>query len=90
MSTDKPKRKRPPGKSKRRKADKIIMDIKELGVNTRNWISYIYIYSLLIEKDVCDCQNGSIHLACVCVCLFVPRSLHSFDKSFLFHFLLVG
>ena len=25
--------------------------------------------SLLIEKDICDCQNISIKLLCICVCL---------------------
>ena len=27
------------------------------------------VYSLLIEKDICDCWNVSIKLPCVCVCL---------------------
>ena len=30
---------------------------------------FIYIYSLPIEKDICDRQNGSIKLPCVSVCL---------------------
>ena len=30
---------------------------------------FTYIYSLLIEKDICDCWNISIMLACVYVCL---------------------
>ena len=39
------------------------------------------IYSLLIKKDVCDRQNISIKLPCVCVCVpFVRRSLHFLVK----------
>ena len=30
---------------------------------------FMYIYSLLIEKDICDRQNVLIKLPCVCVCL---------------------
>ena len=30
---------------------------------------FTYIYSLLIEKDICDCQNVSVKLPCVYVCL---------------------
>jgi SRP40, C-terminal domain. len=39
---------------------------------------FTYIYSLLIEKDICDCQNVSIKLLCVCVCLS-PRDLFMFS-----------
>ena len=28
---------------------------------------FTYIYSLLIEKDICDCQNVSVKLSCLCV-----------------------
>ena len=41
---------------------------------------FTYIYSLLIQKDICDHQNVSINLPCVCVC-------HSSGKSILFLFL---
>ena len=30
---------------------------------------FTYIYSLMIEKDICDCWNASFKLPCVCVCL---------------------
>ena len=30
---------------------------------------FTYIYSLLIEKDICDCQNISVKLLCICECL---------------------
>ena len=30
---------------------------------------FIYIFSLLIEKDICDCRNVSVKLPCVYVCL---------------------
>jgi hypothetical protein len=30
---------------------------------------FTYIYSLMIEKDICDCQNISIKLLCVYLCL---------------------
>jgi len=42
-----------------------------------------YIYSLLIEKDICDCWNVSL---CLCV-PFIQRYLYVFGKSFLFIFL---
>jgi len=38
---------------------------------------YIYIYSLLIENDICDCQNVSVKLTCVYMCL-------SFGDLFIF------
>ena len=40
---------------------------------------FTYIYSLLIEKYICDCQNISIKLPCVC---FVLNSLHFFNKEY--------
>ena len=49
---------------------------------------FTYIYSLLIEKDICDRQNISIKLPCVCVCLS-SGDLFIFsirDFSFLFQF----
>ena len=30
---------------------------------------FTYIYSLLVEKDICDCRHISIKLPFVCVCL---------------------
>ena len=30
---------------------------------------FTLIHSLLIEKDICDCQNFSVKLPCVCMCL---------------------
>ena len=36
---------------------------------------FTYIYSILIEKDICDRRNISVKLPCVCVCL-IPRALH--------------
>jgi hypothetical protein len=47
---------------------------------------FMYIYSLLIEKDLCKCRNVSV----VSMCLFLPfirRSFYLFGKSFLFLFL---
>ena len=44
---------------------------------------FTYIYSLLIEKDICDCWNVSVEIPCLCVA-FIRRSLHFFGKSFLF------
>ena len=35
----------------------------------RRYYVFTYIYSLLIKKDICDHQNISIKLRCVCVCL---------------------
>ena len=54
-------RKRPLERPRRRCEDDIKMDLKEIGINTRNWVDsdqgrdYIYIY-------ICVC-------VCVCVCV---------------------
>ena len=45
-----------------------IVNVCEHMVKTASHV-FTYIYSLLIEKDICDCQNVSIKLPCVCVCL---------------------
>ena len=37
--TDKPTGKRPLGSPKRRWEDNIRMDLKEMGINTRNWVN---------------------------------------------------
>ena len=42
--------------------------------------------TLLSEKDICDPQNISIKLPCVCVCLSSGDLFHFFGKSFLFLF----
>jgi hypothetical protein len=47
---------------------------------------FTYIYTLLIKKDICDCQNISIKLQCVYWC---HSSGDFFGKSFLFLFLLL-
>ena len=47
---------------------------------------FTHISSLLTEKDICDRQNISVKLPCVCV-PFIWRSLHFFGKNFLFLFL---
>ena len=39
---------------------------------------FTYIYSLLIEQDICDRQNVSIKLLCICVCRS-PRDLLIFS-----------
>ena len=44
---------------------------------------FTYIYSLLIEKDICDRWCVSVKLPCVCVS-FVWRCLHFLSKSFFF------
>ena len=36
--TDKPTGKRPLGRPRRRWEDNIRMDLKEMGINTRNWV----------------------------------------------------
>jgi hypothetical protein len=33
--------------------------------------SHIFIYSLLIEKDLCECQNISVKFQCVYLCLLI-------------------
>ena len=38
ISTDKPTRKRPLGRPRRRRDDNIRMDLKLIGINTRNWV----------------------------------------------------
>ena len=44
-----------------------------------------YSYSLLIEKDTCDCRKISVNLPCLCV-PFIQRSLHfSVRVSFFFN-----
>ena len=71
-------------------------------INTRklNWyvstITYVFLnqkrvfshtfYSRLIEKDMCDCQNISVKLPCIYLCLSF-RDLFIFLVSFLFLFL---
>ena len=47
---------------------------------------FTYIYSILIEKDICDRRNVSVKLPYVCV-LFIRRSLHFFSIIFLFLYL---
>ena len=37
--TSKPTGKRPCGKSRRRWEDNMKMDLKEIGINTRNWVN---------------------------------------------------
>ena len=44
---------------------------------------FTYIYSLLIEKDICDCCNACLYVP------FIRRSLHFFVKSFLFSYFCV-
>ena len=36
--TDKPSEKRPLGRSRRRWEENIRVDLKEMGINTRNWV----------------------------------------------------
>ena len=40
---------------------------------------FTYIYSHLIKKDICECQNVSFKLACVCVCL-MSEDLYIFSS----------
>ena len=42
---------------------------------------FTYVYSLLIEKDICDCRNISIMLP-LFVCAFHPEISSFFGKSF--------
>ena len=46
---------------------------------------YTYIYTLLIDKSICDCWNVSIKLQCVCVC-FSPGDLFIFSIRVSFFF----
>ena len=48
---------------------------------------FTQIYSLLIEKDICDCLKISIKLPCVCMCLSSRDLFYFFGTSFLFLFL---
>ena len=49
------------------------LTIKDVFLNQKMWCHLycisIYIYSLLIKKDISDCQNISVKLPCVYVCL---------------------
>jgi hypothetical protein len=52
---------------------------------------FTYIYSLLIEKDICDRRNVLVKLPCVCVCL-LSRDLLIFSlrvSSFFSYFFCV-
>ena len=71
----------------------IFLDQKRVNVCEYTWrhLHYLftYIYSLLNEKDICDRQNVSIKLPCVCVCLSC-RDLFLFSvriSSFFSYFL---
>ena len=44
----------------------------------------MYIYFLLIEKDICDCRNVLIKFPCVYLCLSSGDLFIFFGKSFLF------
>ena len=62
------------------------------GRETRN-VHHLYcvstnIYSLLIKKDLCECQNISVKLLCIYLWL-IRRALHFLCKSFLLLFLLL-
>ena len=46
-----------------------VLMITDAFLNQKRVNAYIYIYSLLIEKDICDHWNVSVKLPCVCVCL---------------------
>ena len=65
--------------------------IPELCLDTVMWrhlfCVFAYIYSLLIEKDICDCRNISVKFLCVYVCLLSGDLFIFFSKSFLFLFL---
>ena len=49
---------------------------------------FTYIYSLLIEKDICDCRNVSIKLSCVCVSLLPENFIFSVRVSSFFSYFL--
>ena len=44
---------------------------------------FSHVFSLMVEKDICDCGNISVKLPCVCV-PYIRRSLYFFGKSFFF------
>ena len=39
--TDKPTGKKPLGSPRRGREDNVIMDLKEIGINTRNWVTTV-------------------------------------------------
>ena len=44
-------------------------------------------FTLLIDNDICDCQNISVKLSCVYVCLLSKELFFFFSKSLFFLFL---
>ena len=49
----KPIGKRPLGRPKRRWEDNIRMDLKEIGINLRNWVDLAQVYGIL--ENPCEC-----------------------------------
>ena len=45
---------------------------------------FIYIYSLLVEKGICECQNVLVKYQCVYVCLWAGDLLIFFCRNFPF------
>ena len=33
------------------------------------YLLFVHIYTFLIVKDICDCQNVHVNILCICVCL---------------------
>ena len=48
-----------------------------------------YTYSLLIEKDLCECRNVSVKFSCVYLCLLSGDFFILFGKSFLSFILII-
>ena len=48
---------------------------------------FTYIYSLLIETDICDCRNVSVKLSCVYLCLS-SRDLFIFSVRVFFFYVI--
>ena len=70
----------------------VSLNLKRVNVCERTWCHlycvFTYIYSLLILKDISDCQNVSVKLLCVYVCLS-SRDLFIFLASSFFLALLL-
>ena len=64
----------------------VIFHVKIMMTWRRLYCLFTCIYTLLIEKDICDCRNISVKLPCVNMCIS-SRDLFIISESFLFLFL---
>ena len=47
----------------------MLVHVSEIVTWRRYYLVFTYIYTILIQKDICDCRNVSVKLPCVYVCL---------------------